>query len=1038
MPLFNLLIMRHTEKKILLFIVVLLSLSNLFSQDSYINNENSIIINEINAPLAITSLNPVNITGCYGDSNGSITVDVTGGQAPYLYSIDGGANYQSSNNFTGLPYSVSGYNVYVKDNLNATNNDFVLLTQPNEIVINIGAGAKTDVTGCYGDTNGEIHFSATGGTGILKYSIDGTNFFTNNGDFVGLGSGTYQTTAKDVNSCSKSGSNITISQPTLFEISNELKENVTGCYGYSNGKIEITVTGGTPNYKYSIDNGTNWSAIGNFPGLSAGGPHTVKVKDINDCTVTGGTYTITQPTQVVASATKVNVLTCYNDDSGKITVSAIGGTGSYQYSISGYGYSPNPVFDNIVAGTYDTYAKDSNSCLANGPQLVVTQPSELIIDSQTSTNIEKCFGDDDGTITITASGGTLPLHYSIDNGTTFTGSGNFTNLPQNSYKVIIKDDKNCTKVGNDITITQPFLLSIVDASGTNVTTCANGNNGTMTITANGGTGSLDYSVDNGTTWQNDYSFSNLYAGTYTIKVKDTKDCEITYTSTITLTAPPPILIDSETPTNPTCYGGTNGTVKILAQGGSGSLYYSANDGDNYTVANFISGLSANVDNIIKVKDDQGCEVTGSTIVLSQPPDLIIDNIDVQNVTSCFTGSNGSITITASGATPSYTYSVDAGAAYQSSNSFTGLSAGIYYIRVKDSGDCVKVGATKNITQPDQLKIDIQKSKNIEGCKGESIGNIEIITSGGSLPISYSINGGSTYVKNSGLFENLPAGNYPVKIKDAQDCVTNGITEIITEPEELVITEILYTDVTCKGLNNGTIIINATGGQSPLSYSTDNGANYSSNILFSGLSAGNYTPKVKDTYGCALSDALLTIIEPDTIDLSQVLVNDIDSCYGDATGKITLIAIGGTGTLKYSIDGGSKFYENDGKFTNIIAGTYTINVKDQKDCKVYWDTVVPITQPEKIIIDSTKSSSVLCFADSDGTISVYAKGGTGTKSFSIDGGNTFLDNNGIFTEIKPSLNYKVYVKDEKSCTMEGSEVAIYEPDSLTFASIAVED
>ncbi|MCF6185514.1 MAG: SprB repeat-containing protein, partial [Bacteroidales bacterium] len=206
-------------------------------------------------PMALTldSIVTTDVTTCYGGNDGTITVYVSDGTAPYEYSVDGGLTYQGSNVFNGL--TSGAYSVFVKDFFNVIVSDVAYIDEPPEILIS--NETHTDVTGCYGNTNGSITITASGGTGALEYSVDnGINYYANGGNFVGLAAGTYNVMVRDSHSCTKAGSEITVGQPLELVITAENKTDVTGCNGDDNGIIEIITTGGTPTIDYSINCGT--------------------------------------------------------------------------------------------------------------------------------------------------------------------------------------------------------------------------------------------------------------------------------------------------------------------------------------------------------------------------------------------------------------------------------------------------------------------------------------------------------------------------------------------------------------------------------------------------------------------------------------------------------------------------------------------------------------------------------------------------------------------------------------------------------------
>lgn len=1014
----------------------------------YVYSVNSFEISNYNGtkPMALTldTIITTDVTTCYGGNDGTITVSVSGGTAPYQYSIDGGVNYQASNVFNGLTSGV--YSVYVKDFYNVIVSDIAYIGEPAEILMN--NETYTDVTGCYGNSNGTITITASGGTGSLEYSVDGgTNYFSNGGNFAGLTAGSYNIKVRDSHLCEKAGSEIIINQPLELVITAENKTDVTGCNGDNNGIIDITTTGGTPTVVYSVDGGTTYNPGHFFPSLSPGN-YQVVVQDGNGCTTTGSNLTITEPAAVTITAENhTDVNTCFGDHTGTITITASGGTGTLYFSIDGATnfFDNGGNFNNLYAGSYDIVVKDDNLCKVYGSTINVGQPSQIIIDSETDSDVATCFGDSTGQIIINAYGGIAPLEYSVNSGGTFQSSNTFNNLPSNSYSTVVRDANGCTVTGQDHLIEQPALLLITDVNTTNVSTCFGGNDGTIHIVTNGGgTPSYDFSVDGGTTYIANNDFSNLFAGIYDVIVRDSHSCTDTFkTSVVEIGEPAQLVINSEIESNPTCYGVTNGTITVNASGGTGQITYSPDNGAHFFTNNILSGLSAGITYNIVVQDAHGCTTTGGTHILGQPAELVIDSVIGINVNDCYGGSNGSITIYAHGGTPGLLYSDDGEISYQASNIFTGLAAGNYQTVVKDVNNCKTIGDLVHITQPGFLEVSYQEKKDILGCRGDLTGEIHIDYLGGTDPVQYSIDGGINYFNNNGDFLGLAAGNYDIVIKDANNCTANGDPVTINEPDELILSLAEKQDVLCYGDADGYINLTATGGQPAYYFSVDNGTTYSSGSFFNGLAAGNYQTYVKDIYNCIKIGPLVNINQPDSLSIDSVDFQNIQGCYGDDDGTITIYASGGVLNYMYSINQGNSYFDNGGTFTNLSPGNYYVTIYDANVCQaswldntMSWDTV-KITQPSRVQITDVQATNISCYGYDDGIINITASGGTGILHYSDDGGVTYPDITGTFSNLAAG-NYITKVADDNGCESSSYTVSIYEPDTLIITSVVAED
>lgn len=286
---------------------------------------------------------------------------------------------------------------------------------------------------------------------------------------------------------------------------------------------------------------------------------------------------------------------------------------------------------------------------------------------------------------------------------------------------------------------------------------------------------------------------------------------------------------------PTCTS-NNGQITLTATGGGAPYSYSLNNGPNQTspvFANLAPGPYT-----YTITESGGCSGFGSFNI---PPAAIITATLNQTASIiCSGNTNAVITTSATGGQATYSYSIN-GTTYQASNTFSNLGASTYTIYAQDANGCIGSN-TLTITQP--AAIGINAGPIMISCAGLNNGQIFVSASGGSAPLSYSING-TTFV-SSNTFNGLTAGTYTVTVKDANGCQQTFSTTI-TEPAPLTLTCV----PTVSNGSNGTITVTGAGGNLPYSYSLD-GINYYSASLFSGLGISVYTVYIKDANGCITS------------------------------------------------------------------------------------------------------------------------------------------------------------------------------------------
>ncbi len=889
----------------------------------------------INQPtqVVINNVTHTDVTGCFGDSTGTITVDASGGTGEMHYSIDNGFVYQDTGFFSNLP--ANSYHIKVRDANNCSaDGGSITIVQPTKVEID--SVTYSDVDGCYGSANGEIHIFAHGGTAPMNYSIDnGSNFQASN-DFLNLDVGTYYPYVKDAHNCRDSAESITLTQPQPLVITNVNVYDVSDCYGASTGRIQIFAGQGTPPYRYSVDGGTTYQSNYTFDNLPAG-EYYIAVKDTNDCEVLGDTVSINQPTQIVITDEIANDVSCYNANDGSIFVDANGGTGDLLYSVDN-GISFPYVIGTITyhdAGSYQIAVRDENGCVVHGSTLTINQPDSLVIDSVIVQDVAGCYGDSSGVITVYASGGTSPFYYSIDNGLTYRTINVFDSLPaKTGYLPFVKDVNGCFVTGNPQTIGQPAQLIITSQSHTDIDTCHGTPVGTITINTSGGSGTIYYSIDNGTNYYaNGGHFTNLYAGTYNTAVKDEHNCPANGWAEI-IHEPDTLILDSIDVQNVNCSGQGNGHIYIYATGGQPQLRYSIDNGLTFNYSNQFNNLQPGNYDII-VKDAYNC-ATNSTASITQPDSLFLDSVIYTNVETCYGDSSATITVYAHGGTPdieySYTNLMTGSVPYQINNFFDNISAGSYYVSIKDGNGCTETSTAFTITQPTSVQISNYQVQDIS-CHGLTDGQISIYATGGAGKYYYSIDNGVNWSLDSN-FTGLLAGIYTLLAKDTNNCVVKyPVTVEIVEPTQVQIYDIQTTNPTCFGYEDGKIKIFATGGNSPYTYILLDTISQNTSE-FDSLSQGEYWVTVIDDNNCVAHGDTVTLTMPEN---RALFTTDIDTGCSPLTVDFSPNNTNGAFVWSFGDGDSSYFTQPTHIYFNRTGETQTFNVNVMANHGICHDT-----------------------------------------------------------------------------------------------------
>jgi gliding motility-associated-like protein len=912
-------------------------------------------ITEPAANLVSTATN--NPVTCNGGNNGSINLTPNGGVTPYSFLWSNTAISEDINALTAGSYSVT-----VTDFNGCTTSRTINITQPTAIVT-----SETHTNGdCFGSSIGAIDLTVSGGTGAYTY---GWSNGAATQDVTALSAGTYGVTVADANGCTVSR-NTVITQPAAISIIPTVTD--PACFGNNNGAIATVVSGGTGSYTYLWSNSATTQ---NIAGLAVG-TFTVTATDANGCSGTASAV-LTQPAILTLSAAKTDV-NCNAAATGTITTTVTGGTPSYNYNWGGGITTANR--SGLTAGTYTVTTTDSHGCTATA-SATITQPTALAV-SQVHTNIS-CNGAANGSIDLTASGGTLPYGFNWGAGIT---SEDRSNIAAGTYSVTVTDAQTCS-ASLTATVTQPATLSVALATVNPV--CNGAATGTVSSTVTGGTAPFTFNWVDGSTSQNR---TGLAAGTYTLNLTDANGC--TATASASLTQPTAIGIVPVV-TNATCAAGNNGTITLTVTGGAGSYTY--NWGGGITTPGRI-GLVAGT-YTVTVTDALSCTAS-LPITITQIGTGITLTTAITNV-SCNAGSNGAIDLSVAGGIAPVSYNWGGSITTEDRSA---LSAGTYTVTVTDGVGCSAV-TTSSVTQP--VALAIQRTSTNVACYGTNGGSVNISATGGTGAYTYNWGGGITTQNRTAL----TAGTYTVTVSDANLC-TAVSTTVITQPVAALTPSAVTTAVSCFGGNNGQVDVSVAGGTTPYNYSWSNN-NISQDL--NNVNSGTYQLTITDANSCTAA-ITATVTQPVAV-LAATLATTNVLCNASATGAIVTTVAGGTSAYAFSW--------NDGVITQnragLSAGTYTVTVTDSKGCQA--TATGTITQPAALSV-ALVANNITCNGLNNGAIATTVTGGQSAYSYNWGGGIVTQNRSGL-----SAGTYALTVTDANSCTASGN-ATISQPSVLT--------
>ena len=895
----------------------------------------------------------INIS-CNGASDGSIDITVSGGTKDYSY-------LWSTTNGSGLDFDAedqSGltagkYKVVVTDSNDCSIEDTFNIIQPSNLIL-----IEKIKNTCNGASDGSIDITVSGGTKDYSYlwsSNNGSGWSALSEDQSGLGQGSYKVIVTDANGCTiEDIFNIIEPDELLISLDTTTNKNLL-CYGDSTSIITKIIQKSIFPYSFIL-NGKDYnnnSISDTVKGLIdtiytfnvVAGSYKVTVVDPNGCDKTSLEVIINQPDSSLVLSASVTNVTGNGATDGSINIKVIGGTKDYSYlwsTINGSGLDSDAEDQSgLTAGTYKVIVTDANGCKVE-KSFIISQPDALSV-TDLLTNIS-CNGASDGSIDITISGGTKDYSYLWS---TTNGSGLDYELQDQSglgpgiYKVVVTDD-NGYKIQKIYTLTQPDVLAL---SGSVINVTGNGAfDGSIDITISGGTKDYSYlwSTPSASVAEDQ---TGLGPGTYKVIVTDSNGCMIEKSFII---IQPDILSLSESLTNISCNGASDGTIDITVNGGTKDYSYlwSTTNGSGLdSLEEDQNGLGPGTYKIV-VTDDNAYKIQKSFII-SQPDTLSITDL-LTNI-SCNGASDGSIDITISGGTKDYSYlwstTNGRGLDYNVQDQ-SGLGPGIYKVLVTDANGCLKEDSFE-IYEPIIIKIDASIGK--LSCNGDNDGSIDMTISGGTKDYFYlwSTTNGSGLDYDAQDQSGLGPGTYKVIVTDSNGCkMENTYTLVynsaptpkidtfyVNEGATLDVLGVLLNDFDEEGdilsaikLPNsftkyGESVIYPNG---RLHYTNDGSENIIDSISYI----------VSDSNGCSDTSKVFIIINPindepipydDGYEIYEGDTLEVDSIIGLLANDVDVdIVAGGDNLQVYIITlpdiGYIEINEDDGSFTYIHDGT----------------------------------------------------------------------------------------------------------------------
>lgn len=692
-------------------------------------------------PITISEVTPVSVSTtltditCYGASDGAVSSSVSGGGGIYSYAWSTGAMTQNLSSLDSGSYVLT-----VTDQNGCTGVDTAYIAEPDSISIIL----STSNPQCYGYTNGSVASSASGGTGAYSFAWSTSSALDS---ISGLSSGTYTLTVTDANGCSNSASS-TLSNPDSISISISESQSIS-CFGLNDGALQANASNGVGSYGYAWSNGGSISIIDSLPATT----YTVTVTDGIGCSNTT-TYILNEPSALVLSIDSVVEPLCDGDSAGYLGASATGGTGTISF-LWNTGTTTSTI-SSLDSGSYSLTVTDDNGC-ASDTALLLDDPEPITV--SLSTTPVSCFGDSNGSISVSITNAVGSTSYFWSNGAT---TANLDSVSGGLFSLTVTDDNGCLGVGS-VSVFEPSAVSITGMT-IEQNICNGDSTASISLSGQGSWGApFSYIWSTGDTTS---TLDSLPEGNYGITVSDTNGCS--FDTTFIVTDPAPITLTLDSLWMPLCFGDSNGYAAFSAGGGNSQYSWIWSDSSTQSVRNDLIAATYSV----TLLDGPNGECTLDTSLTITTPAALEVSVDSLAEILCNGDSTGAIQVSASGGVTPYTYAWSNG---DTSYLNVGLVAGSYVLTLTDENGCTSE-LNSIIVQPDSIEVVPLIENTL--CSNESNGLITLQVLGGTEPFTFQWSNGVTSFDNP----NLSVGTYAVTITDSNQCTKEMSLEIVANEE----------------------------------------------------------------------------------------------------------------------------------------------------------------------------------------------------------------------------------------------------------------
>ncbi|WP_131474502.1 T9SS type A sorting domain-containing protein [Flavobacterium sp. KMS] len=986
---------------------------------------------------------------CKNELTGEIDLNISGGTGPY--NVVWEDNNATGSKRTGL--KAGDYYYKITDSQGCIFSKYSTLVTIKEPTVKLSTNTASQKQPSTSTSNdGEITINAIGGENGYTYivtKVNGTTTTYSTNIITGLGDGIYDIYVKDGNGCTTTSERFTLKALAI----NLVKQVDIKCFGEKTGALTIEAVGGTTPYTYSwfnivegVETVIPLQTNSSLTGLVTG-KYRIKLKDKFKEIYTD--YNITQPLNPLEATHSYTDVSCYGGNNGTITLDIKGGTAGYTVVYTDI-KNPAKTIDatKLIAGTYSYIITDANNCTYNSPaNITISQNAQVAITSITQTQ-PTIVTANDGVITINADGGTKKYTYILKkNGTSTEYTTNvITGLGDGVYDVTVRDGNNCTSSSETVTLK---ALAIAFVNKIDVT-CNGANTGSIEVLVSGGKPQYSYKwyyKQNAT----DINYTelageitnraqNLYAGFYKVVVTD--NVNISRELIIAELIERPAITCTFVKTNVSCFNGSDATITLTIQGGTGDYHVTWNDG---VTTKDRTGIPFG-DYSFTITDDNGCSysTTPVAVKITQPLKPLIIASYNKIEASGYSLKNGSIDIVAADGTAPYTYQWYQGAgktvmAGKKNALLNGIGEGTYTVVVTDKNLCT-TEATYTIYQPDELLItNISQTQAIKCFENKQAILKATITGGAPIGVPdadknyiykwYNKLTPAVVASTTNPSETLLAGDYILEVSDGFGNSFTSTPVTVIQPDLL---KINYTqkNVSCNGGSDAAITIAITGGTGPYKIVWSTGNNANKNTL-DNLIASTYNVTVTDANLCETKQEII-ITEPKAMGI--IVVKTPPSAFGVDDASIKVTVVGGTPNynFKWYDKNDTLIYTDDNKESNsiynIYVGQYFITITDANGCLI---EKRDLDKVDPLFIKLAQINIVKCHGDATASIKAITSGGLPDyyyKWYDVTNPNLVISEAETLINAKVGTYY-VIATDYFGKSIQSENITITEPSAL---------